>query len=427
MTAEPVATTPSRFDDFVERMVEAGCPLELNGHGDWHGSCPRCSELLKAWPIAEGSVVLAECSHRCSLPQVLEHLGLEPTPNTIEVDPNIGALADAEDEKLNGLAAANGQAAIRFRSPAEIVASADRFAADHPPLWDGYIVPSMITLLNGRFKGGKTTFVFSLIKALTEGRESFCGRTLPGRAVPVVYLTEEPDATLAHKVQQLGEGVRILNRAGLPSPRPDWATTMRAAVDEASRTGAELLVIDTFAEWAAVADENAVRDVQNAVEVLRQATDAGLAELLLHHFRKGYKAVLDDGEAGRGSTALLGAANVIVDLAKVEGGDPSDRQLLGVGHLPTTPDALVVRWTGESYTVISEGERDGARKQSQHRRVCDALPITPPGINAKDLGQKLSVDRSRAQKLAKAAFDAEMIERTGDEQGGYRYWQVPQV
>jgi hypothetical protein len=317
---------------------------------------------------------------------------------------------------------------FRFRSPAEVVEAAERFVADHPPLLDGYLHPSLVTLLNGRFKGGKSTWVWCLVAALLRGDESFCGRRMPGRPVGVVYLTEEPDIALLDKVRGLGPGVRILNRSGLPRPRPEWGVTIAEAIAEAVAKGCELLVLDTFAEWAMVADENAAPEVQRAVDVLRQATDAGLAVLVLHHFRKGWKAVLDDGEAGRGSTALLGAANVVIDLAPVKDGDRRDRQLLAIGHLPV-PDALIVRRTGTGYTVVSTGEREEARQEAAHERVLEALPSGPPGMDVKGLAAALGVARDRAQRLVKAAYEGcDEVERVGDQTThAYRYWRVPVV
>jgi hypothetical protein len=319
-------------------------------------------------------------------------------------------------------------AGFRFRSPAEITEAALAFTTDHPPLLDGYLYPGLVTLLNGRFKGGKSTWTWGLIAAIAGGEASYCGRDLPGRATGVVYLTEEPDVTLQPKVEGLPENVRILNRAGLPETRPTWAQTIAAAVSEAAAHGCELLVIDTFAEWAAVADENAVADVQRAVDVMKRATDAGLAVLILHHFRKGWTAALDEGEAGRGSTALLGAANVIIDLAPVKDGDRRDRQLLATGHLPSIPDALIVRWTEDGYTVVSTGDREAARRDAAHERVLGVLPLAPPGMSVREAAAALDVSRDRAQRLLADAWKTlDAVERTPDENGANRYWHIPEV
>ena len=333
----------------------------------------------------------------------------------------------------NGLAAipAPGRA-FTFRSPDEIVTAADKFLAEHPPLLEGYVVPTLLTLLNGPWKGGKSTWLMALIDALTFGAQTFCGRALPGRPVAVVMLAEEPDIALRDKLAALGDRplLQVLNRAGLPAPIPSREETMAAAVEKAHSIGAELLVVDTFAEWAKAQDENAVRDVQDAVDVLRASTSAGLACLATHHFHKGWRATIDDGEAGRGSTALPAAANVIIDLAPVAGGHPNDRQLLAQSHLRGTPDALVVRWDGiSSYEVVREGPRAEVRSASKSAQVAEGLPMTPPGMTVNEYADAQNIDRSTAQRRLKEALRdrTDVVQRSGagSKQDPHRYWAVP--
>src|SRR5204863_8743643 len=76
-------------------------------------------------------------------------------------------------------------------------------------LWEGYLARSVVTLLAGRPKAGKSTFLFALLAALTKGRP-FLGRPT-GRA-GVALLSEERRDTLAEKARRFGlEEARTLH------------------------------------------------------------------------------------------------------------------------------------------------------------------------------------------------------------------------
>jgi len=194
-----------------------------------------------------------------------------------------------------------------------------------------------------------------------------------------VYVTEEGPATLAHKLPS-SDAVRVLTRDAA-WPKPSWPKLIEAAVAEARRVSAGLLVIDTFAFWAALAAEREkdAGAAQAAMEPLMGAAGSGLAVLLVHHARKGGD---DDGEAVRGSSALTGEVDVVVELDRPErDAPPRQRVLLALSRFPQTPGALMYDYdkaTG-AWGVIGEAEdRASAREVRQRASVLDALGDEEP-------------------------------------------------
>jgi hypothetical protein len=134
---------------------------------------------------------------------------------------------------------------LRFMSAAELRASAPQ-----EPVWivPGLVAEGNITMFAGKPKVGKSRFSLDLTNAVATG-QTFLGRRVASD--PVVYVSEEGAATLAHKLPHT-ERVRVLTRE-TAWPKPDWPTLVTAAADEALRIGGKLLVIDTLAYWAGMA------------------------------------------------------------------------------------------------------------------------------------------------------------------------------
>src|SRR5436190_14773460 len=89
-----------------------------------------------------------------------------------------------------------------------------------------------------------------------------------------------------------------------------WPEVVRQSVAYCRHNELGLLVVDTFPKWARIEDENAPGLVLAAVKPLDDAAAGGLAVLALAHQRKARGRF---GEAVRGSNALVGAVDVVVE------------------------------------------------------------------------------------------------------------------
>lgn len=261
-----------------------------------------------------------------------------------------------------------------------------------PWCWHGYMAYGTVTLFAGRHKGGKSTLLFSLLRALVDGQEGFLNHAVdPG---PVVLLTEEGPETLRPKLEPISEHgrtrMRILCRTDV-SPRGSyaWPQAVRDAGQEAIDWGARIVVVDTFAFWAQIRDENDNSLMQEMVSVLGELTTQGLAVVIVHHHRKSGG---EDGDAIRGGTALQGAVDIIVELVRppAEGDDEeasTERELRAIGRFPETPEALRVKLgTDGLYVVIGEGTRAQMRNLSGEARVFQIIrEAYPETINGSDI------------------------------------------
>jgi hypothetical protein len=245
------------------------------------------------------------------------------------------------------------------------------------------------------------------------------------RSAPVVYLSEEGAGTLAHKLTPAP--IRVLTRDVWP--KPGWPELIGAAVAEAERIGAALLVVDALSFWSSLAEGQA-RDagaMQAVMDAPGAATRAGLAVLLVHHVRKGGG---DGGEAVRDSSAIVGAADVVVEMERGEDSPPNERRLVAMSRWPWTPSVLVVDRDPATATwrVIGEAE-DRGQAAGLHwcERLLEALPGDEPGVTEAELGRVLGADKRKFGEPLRTLVGGSRLERGGRGVPGdpYRYWKCP--
>jgi hypothetical protein len=254
---------------------------------------------------------------------------------------------------------------LPFVSAAELCAHTP---AEPDWVWEGYLVPRAVTILAKKPKAGGSTLSVAIAEAVASGAASFLGRKVSGG--PVLYLSEEGAASLAHKLPALENLLVLPREAAWPKPR--WTDLLAGSAEESKRIGAVLLIVDSFSFWAAL-PRDAEKDagaVQAAMEPLLNAASTGPAVLLDAHSRKGGG---EDGEGLRGSSALAGAVDIILELERTS--RPRERALLALSRYPSTPGSLVVNQDAATgaWAVIGEGAREDARAMSDRQSILDAL------------------------------------------------------
>jgi hypothetical protein len=214
--------------------------------------------------------------------------------------------------------------------------------------WKGYLARGAVSLLAGRPKVGKSTLLFGLISALEAGLP-FAEQQTSGTGV--LLLSEERPSSLAEKASRwdLNGRVHLLMRH--QANGREWTSIVSEAVDYCQRRALGVLMVDTWDKWTALKGdaENNAGAILEALEPIVQAASQGLAVLICAHQRKSFG---EFGEAVRGSNALTGGVDVVLELerprADALAGD-GVRVLQAVSRFSGTPEELVIALGDEGY------------------------------------------------------------------------------
>lgn len=283
--------------------------------------------------------------------------------------------AGAREERFEPTAPARGTPFGRLR----VLTLKDAEAAPQRHyLMSGLLAPGELSLWWGAPKCGKSFLLLRLAYGLALG----CGMwERPAvRACRVLYVAAEGEGGFASRLLALrdalgdaGDAFRyIAQRATVGPPSDDLADVIAAAKD----MGADLIVLDTLARTFGEGDENTARDMGAfvaAVDRLREETGAHVA--VIHHGTK-------EGGSSRGSGALLGAADLIVKVARGGEGEP---------HIATVTDA--------------KDDADGAVLPFR-LRVVDLAPAADGTERKTCIAEEADASGRPAKKLAGVAQNA---------------------
>jgi putative DNA primase/helicase len=253
---------------------------------------------------------------------------------------------------------------------------------DIPWLWTGYLARGSFSSITGLWKGGKTTLLSHLLKALETG-QTFCGQeTAPTR---VLVITEEGEAAWARRRDDVGlkDHVAIISRPFLGRPTTkEWDLFIRSVAEEVSSQKYDLVVFDALPNLWPVRDENNASEVLNALVPLNALVEAWAAVLIILHPAKAEAA---EGKATRGTGAIGGFVDAIIEMRRFDPGHPEDtkRTLRAYSRYDETPAELVIEYTGGGYRVV--GNRAQAEAQDRLRIVLEVLPETPPGMTVEEI------------------------------------------
>lgn len=275
----------------------------------------------------------------------------------------------------------------------------------------------MVTLLAGRPKVGKSTLAFALASG-----EPFVG--LATTSGGVLLLTEERRDTIAEKARALGlirfrhGGSPIGGNAFHVLMRHDagsvaWAEIVRQAMAYCAQQKLAVLVVDTFDRWSGLRgdSENAAGAVNEALEPLHFAAAGGLAVLLLSHRRKSSG---EFGEAVRGSSALTGGVDVVVELERpsrtLQLGSQA-RVLKAVSRFSSTPEELYVELEEHGFAAIENPEQ--VKTDAERSRILRALEERGKPVTSEQLGDDLEVPKATVRRLLKQLLEKQLVTRSG--------------
>jgi hypothetical protein len=239
---------------------------------------------------------------------------------------------------------------------ARVVAARDLDKQGFSPtswLWRGYLGPGKVTLLTSQWKSGKTTLVSLLLARMQQGGQ-LAG--LPVAAGKAFVISEESQADWRPRFGRLGvlDNVDLLCRPFTVQPNMEqWLALIDTALAMHQRHGCTLVVIDSLAYFLPANSENSASALLECLTPLQRLTTAGMSVLLPHHPRKGRTLA---GQAARGSGALPGFVDVIIEMGYYAQPDDLDRRrrLVAFSRHDDTPRRLLIELNpdGADYVVL---------------------------------------------------------------------------
>ena len=443
------------FDTYM-KATAAGIviPEEDEAEADWHGAMPPglpTSELLEtivaadALPAHDGPV-----PRDALTPELIEgaattraNLAAQEARDTRPLTPDeqemVDAIAEAERERLGRSTSAAGMAhgGARRQSPepetnesaapgaepgaepAGLIVGIDAYRASVPTAIPWVARPLAylggVSLIAGPPKAGKSTLAAQMQRCRETGERLF--GAWDETMGPTLLVTEEGGVAVIHKAEGL-HALDVLDRrsavrAGL---------TFRQMLGVVSEWGATrpggLVFIDTLAIWAGILDENDAGQATRAIAAVTATAQAdNLAIVLVHHARKGGG---DDGEAVRGSGAILATVDIGIELSRVSPGR-DDRYLDIMGRVIAAERfELTFDRATMTYTLA---DQSGARLASIEADLV-GIPAAGPGLIRAELQALWKKDpRARADQLINVGRMRAEYVKTGRSYA-WRYWSI---
>ncbi len=271
-------------------------------------------------------------------------------------------------------------------APYRLVPLGDLGPSEQPDwLLPGYIARNAITLLTGLWKAGKSTMLAHLLRDLHKGGGLV---EVPTDGV-VLIVSEEPPGVWARRRDALGldaDRVLIVQRPSFARTGAiEWRRLIEGLRADIAEHDVALVVIDTLPSVWPTVNENDASEVLEAIGPLRDLSEAGAAVLIVMHPRKGGGG---EATATRGSGALPGFVDVIVELRRHNAEDSHDRRrlLTAYGRFDGIPPETVIELTESGYAII--GERAEVRAADEQTIILNLLPADGLGLDAETIREQ---------------------------------------
>ena len=305
--------------------------------------------------------------------------------------------------------------------------------ADGPPveyLWKGGIALRHSTLLVAEPKIGKTTTLSILIRSLQDGSD-FLGRTTRESRTLIVSEESEPLWASRRNLFGLDDHLAVMLRPMRARPSAaQWPNFISHVAENAISHGANLVVFDTLAKFAPWRNENDAAEVIESMLPLDALMECGLALLFVQHASK---ADGGKGRAARGSNALTGAVDIVLELRRYRPSDLRDRRrkVASLGRF-SDPEEYTIALSncGLRYALCDQSADAGASSHCafNNHLLASVLPTTPPGLTAEEVHKLLPKGRPRRgdvmEELRAGARSGTWLQNgTGKSNDAFRFWR----
>ena len=215
-------------------------------------------------------------------------------------------------------------------------------------LWQGFVAAGNLTLLTSQWKSGKTTLVSVLLSKMKTGGKLAGLQLAAGKAAVV---SEEDAGIWLRRSQTLdfGRHVRWFCRPFRGQPTTErWLALLNTL---------DLVVIDPLASFLPGRNENNAGIMMSALLPLQRLAAEGISVLILHHPRK---KDATEGQMARGSGALSGFVDILMEMHVYTRGEPLDRRrrIQAFSRHVETPRHIVLELNAEGTDYLGLGDFD---------------------------------------------------------------------
>jgi hypothetical protein len=296
-------------------------------------------------------------------------------------------------------------------------------------LWHGFLARGRVTALVGSSKSGKTTLLSLLLARSGEGGQLAGLQLAPIRSFIV---TEEQAADWDDRCLRLaiGQNVQFLCRPfhGVRPTEAQWFSLVANLEKLHRREGLDLVVIDALATLLPGYAETCAPKLLDCLLPLQALANLGTAVWLMHHPAKGKCA---DGQAGRGSGALGGFADILMEMkcCRRAGSRDRRRRIHSYSRYVQTPRHLIIELNPDGSDYLLRTDEAGTPLVQTWAEVEYILTRATEKLSIQTILERWPVDGdppdgSTLWRWLKRATQQGIICRSGSGYRGdcFRYW-----
>jgi DNA polymerase I-like protein with 3'-5' exonuclease and polymerase domains len=193
---------------------------------------------------------------------------------------------------------------------------------------DGVLGRGLITELVAKVKLGKTTFMLQGIRAGIAGDDEYCGRAV--KPLRAAYVTEEGFQTFRIAMDRYGLNDLVgvdafftvfdFETVDVDPKKLNLPYVIDSLIRHARTDRVDVVILDTLSIIAGLDEEDHSGKAAGVMAEVRRLASDGLAVGILRHSRKSGGEV---GDAGRGSSAISGYCDVLLQIEPYRGDEDS--------------------------------------------------------------------------------------------------------